>query len=151
MEKVTIKVLNNVKEDAKRNYQLFEWRLVEEKSDLKETTLTFERDETMDHYQDIIKLENRFNRVYSIPSWVSYIIIAIILVYVTLIAIFWKTKVLDLDKSGIVILMAVPTGILLLVNTGLSFYRNKQMHDHINKKEEKYRLYGEKIKALRDK
>ncbi len=32
MEKVEIKVLNNVKEDAKRNYQLFKWVLVEEKN-----------------------------------------------------------------------------------------------------------------------
>ena len=38
MEKVEITVLNNVKDDAIRNYRLFKWELVEEKAGLKENT-----------------------------------------------------------------------------------------------------------------
>ena len=148
MEKVEIKVLNNVKDDAIRNYQLFKWQLVEEKVDLKETTLVFERDNEVTYYQELVKLEEKFNKVYTIPSWIFYVLIGLTLVYVTTIAILWLTKVLDIEKSKMVIILAIPTGILLLVNVFISYLRNKQMDNHINKKEDKYRLYQEKVDRI---
>lgn len=151
MEKVTINVLNNVKEDAKKNYELFEWKLIEEKNDLKETTLTFERDNSVSYYSELVKLENKFNRIYHIPSWVSYALIVVILIYVTTIAILWKCKAFDFDKAGVVLLMAIPTGVLLLVNTFITFLRSRDFNNHVNHKEEKYELYRSKISQLRNK
>ena len=148
MEKVEIKVLNNVKEDAKKNYELFKWVLIDEKNDLKETTLTFQRDDQVPYYAQLVKLENKFNKVYSIPSWMFYLLIAITLVYVSVIAILWMTKVLDLPKSTIVLILAIPTGILLLVNVGLTYLRNREMNYHINHKDDKYRKYQEKINQI---
>ena len=151
MEKVELKVLNNVKDDAKKNYELFKWKLEEEKSDLKETTLVFSRDENMPHYEEIVKLENKFNKVYSIPSWIFYVLIVITLVYVSVIGILFLTKVLNFDKSIVAVIIAVPTGILLLVNVGLSYLRNRQMAYHLNKKEEKYAKYQAKIDEILNK
>ena len=148
MERTEIKVLNNAKDDAIRNYELFKWKLEEQKVDLKETTLVFSRDNKMEHYEEIVKLENKFNNIYTIPSWISYLLIGLTLVYVSLIAILWLTKVLNLEKSYIVILLAVPTGIFLLLNVFLSYLRNRQLDNHIKNKEEKYRLYQEKIDKL---
>ena len=148
MEKVEIKVLNNVKEDAIRNYELFKWKLVEQVPDLKETTLVFERDNEVSYYPELVKLENKFNKVFSIPGWLFYVLIAITLVYVTTIAILWLTHVLNVDKGVLVIIIAIPTGILLLVNVFLTYLRNKEMDYHINKKEEKYRIYQEKVDKI---
>ena len=148
MEKVEIKVLNNVKEDAKKNYQLFKWVLVEEKEDLKETTLVFQRDDQVPYYNELVKLENKFNKVYTIPGWVGYSLIVLILVYVTTIAILWLTHILNLEKQYLVILLAVPTGILLLANVFISYLRNKDMFNHLNKKEEKYAKYQKKVDEL---
>lgn len=148
MEKVEIKVLNNVKEDAKKNYQLFKWVLIEEKEELTETTLVFERDDQVPYYNDLVKLENKFNKVYTIPAWIGYALIGLILVYVTTIAILWLTHILNIEKQLLVILLAVPTGVLLLANVAITYTRNKEMHYHLTKKEEKYRKYQEKVDAL---
>lgn len=148
MEKVEIKVLNNVKEDAKKNYQLFKWVLVEEKEDLKETTLVFQRDDQAPYYNELVKLENKFNKVYTIPGWIGYALIALILVYVTTIAILWLTHILNLEKQYLVIILAVPTGILLLANVFISYLRNKDMYNHLNKKDEKYAKYQKKVDEL---
>ena len=148
MEKVEIKVLNNVKDDAIRNYELFKWKLVEQTPDLKETTLVFERDNEVSYYPELVKLENKFNKVFSIPGWLFYVLIGITLVYVTTIAILWLTHVLNVDKGILVIIIAIPTGILLLLNVFLTYLRNKEMDYHINKKEEKYRIYQEKVDKI---
>ena len=148
MEKVEIKVLNNVKDDAIKNYELFKWKLVEQVPDLKETTLVFVRDNEVSYYPELVKLENKFNKVFSIPGWLFYVLIAITLVYVTTIAILWLTHVLNVDKGVLVIIIAIPTGILLLLNVFLTYLRNKEMDYHINKKEEKYRIYQEKVDRI---
>ena len=148
MEKVEIKVLNNVKDDAIRNYELFKWKLVEQTPDLKETTLVFERDNETSYYPELVKLENKFNKVFSIPGWIFYLLIAITLVYVTTVAILWLTHVLNVEKGLLVIIIAIPTGILLLLNVFLTYLRNKEMDYHINKKEEKYRIYQEKVDRI---
>ena len=148
MEKVEIKVLNNVKDDAIRNYELFKWKLVEQVPDLKETTLVFERDNEVSYYPELVKLENKFNKVFSIPGWIFYLLIAITLVYVTTVAILWLTHVLNVEKGILVIIIAIPTGILLLLNVFLTYLRNKEMDYHINKKEEKYRIYQEKVDRI---
>ena len=148
MEKVEIKVLNNVKDDAIKNYELFKWKLVEQVPDLKETTLVFERDNEVSYYPELVKLENKFNKVFSIPGWIFYLLIAITLVYVTTVAILWLTHVLNVEKGILVIIIAIPTGILLLLNVFLTYLRNKEMDYHINKKEEKYRIYQEKVDRI---
>ena len=148
MEKTTISVLNNVKDDAIRNYRLFKWELVEEIGGLKETTLTFSRNDEVSYYKDLVKLENKFNRVYSIPNWIQYILVGIALVYVTTIMILWLTHVFTFDKSIIAIVLAVPTAVILLINVGISYLRNKQMLNHINNKEAKYKIYQEKVDQL---
>ena len=82
MEKIEIKVLNNVKDDAIKNYTLFKWVLLEEKPDLRETTLVFERDDQVSYYPELVKLEKKFNKVYSIPGWIGFLIIGLIVIYV---------------------------------------------------------------------
>ena len=135
MEKIEIKVLNNIKDDAIKNYTLFKWVLIEEKPNLKETTLVFERDDQMDHYQEIVKLEKQFNNVYKIPGWIGYVLIGITLIYVTVIAILWITHILDMDKQSMIILLAVPTGVLLLLNVLFTYLRNREMQYHLNHKD----------------
>lgn len=150
MEKIEIKVLNNVKDDAIRNYQLFEWKLIEEKNDLRETTLIFERDNSTPYYQKLVKLENQFNNVYKIPSWVSYSLIVVTLIYVTVIMILWLTHVLQMQKSYVVLLLILPSGFLLLINLLINYIRSKEMQNHINSKENKYKIYEEKIKKIKE-
>ena len=148
MEKVEIKVLNNVKKDAIRSYELFLWRLEEEKNDLKESTLVFSRDDQVSYYPELVRLEKQFNKVYSIPGWASYILIGIALVYVSVMAILWLTHVITLDKSYFAIAIAVPTGVLLLINVLFTYLRNKQLNNFLNTKEERYKKYQEKVNQL---
>ena len=151
MEKVEIKVLNNVKKDAIRSYELFLWRLEEEKNDLKESTLVFSRDDQVSYYPELVRLEKQFNKVYSIPGWASYILIGIALVYVSVMAILWLTHVITLDKSYFAIAIAVPTGVLLLINVLFTYLRNKQLNNFLNTKEERYKKYQEKVNQLMSK
>lgn len=151
MEKVEIKVLNNVKKDAIRSYELFLWRLEEEKNDLKESTLVFSRDDQVSYYPELVRLEKQFNKVYSIPSWASYILIGIALVYVSVMAILWLTHVITSDKSYFAIIIAVPTGVLLLINVLFTYLRNKQLNNFLNTKEDRYKKYQEKVNQLMSK
>ena len=151
MEKVEIKVLNNVKKDAIRSYELFLWRLEEEKNDLKESTLVFSRDDQVSYYPEVVRLEKQFNKVYSIPGWASYVLIGIALVYVSVMAILWLTHVITLDKSYFAIAIAVPTGVLLLINVLFTYLRNKQLNNFLNTKEERYKKYQEKVNQLMSK
>ena len=151
MEKVEIKVLNNVKKDAIRSYELFLWRLEEEKNDLKESTLVFSRDDQVSYYPELVRLEKQFNKVYSIPGWASYVLIGIALVYVSVMAILWLTHVITLDKSYFAIAIAVPTGVLLLINVLFTYLRNKQLNNFLNTKEERYKKYQEKVNQLMSK
>ena len=148
MEKVKIQVLNNVAKDAIRNYTLFEWKLVEQKEDLKETTLVFERDDETPYYHELVKLENDFNKVYSIPAFVPYIFIILTLLYVSTMAILWLTHVINVEKVVFVIMLAIPTGILLLLNVFVTFLRTRQMNYHLTKKEEKYQKYQKKVNEV---
>ena len=148
MEKIEIKVLNNVKEDAKKNYQLFKWILVEEKEDLKETTLVFQRDDQVSYYSALVKLENKFNKVYSIPGWIAYALIGLILLYVTTIAILWLTHIIDVEKKYLILLLAIPTGLLLLGNVFITYLRSKEMDYHLNNKSEKYAKYQKRVDEL---
>lgn len=148
MEKVEIKVLNNVKEDAKRNYQLFKWVLEDEKEDLRETTLSFSRDDQTPYYKELVKLENKFNKVYSIPSWTGYLLIGLILIYVTIIAILYLTHIINVEKQIFIIILAIPTGILLLGNVFISFLRSRELNYHLTHKEEKYAKYQKKVDEL---
>lgn len=148
MEKVKIQVLNNVAKDAIRNYTLFEWKLVEQKEDLKETTLVFERDDETPYYHELVKLENDFNKVYSIPAIVPYIFIILTLLYVSTMAILWLTHVINVEKVVFVIMLAIPTGVFLLLNVFVTFLRTRQMNYHLTKKEEKYQKYQKKVNEL---
>lgn len=148
MEKIEIKVENNIRDDAIRNYQLFKWELVNEQKDLKETTLTFSRDNEVPYYNELVKLENQFNKIYTIPSWISYVLIVLTLVYVSVIAILWLTHVFPFDKSIIAIILAIPTGIFLLLNVLVSYLRSRQFDNHVKHKEEKYQKYQEKVNEL---
>ena len=117
-------------------------------SDLKETTLVFQRDDQVPYYQELVKLENKFNKVYTIPGWIGYALIALTLVYVSTIAILWLTHILNLEKQYLVIILAVPTGILLLANVFISYLRNREMHYHLTKKEEKYAKYQKLVDEI---
>ena len=148
MEKVEIKVLNNIKDDAIKNYTLFKWVLVEEKPDLKETTLVFQRDDQVSYYQELVKLEKQFNNVYKIPAWIGYVLIGITLIYVSTIAILWLTHVLNIEKQLMIIILAIPTGVLLLANVLFTYMRNREMQYHLNHKDEKYRKYQKRIDEI---
>ena len=148
MEKVEIKVLNNVAKDAIRNYTLFDWKLIEQKEDLSETTLVFERDDQTPYYHEIVKLENDFNKVYSIPAIVPYIFIIITLFYVSIMTVLWLTHVLNIEKIVFVVILAIPTGILLLLNVFVTYLRTRQMTYHLTRKEEKYQKYQKKVNEI---
>lgn len=148
MEKTEIKVANNVKKDAIQNYALFKWNLVEEQEDLKETKLVFERDDSLPYYKKLVALENKFNNVYTIPGWFGYGFIFMILGYVTTLTILWLTHVLDVEKGVFVLILAIPTGVMLLLNVLLTYLRSKQMRDHIEKKELKYQKYQKLVDKL---
>ena len=121
---------------------------MEEKIDLKETTLVFERDNEVSYYPQLVKLENSFNKVYTLPSWLSYVLIGLTLVYVTAIMILWLTKVLNLEKQYVVIILAIPTGILLLLNVLLTYLRNRELSKFTTKKEERYQKYQSLVDEL---
>ena len=78
----------------------------------------------------------------------GYSLIGLILVYVTTIAILYLTHIINVEKQLLILILAIPTGILLLLNVFISYLRSKEMNYHLTKKEEKYAKYQKKVDEL---
>ena len=129
---------------------LFDWKLVkEEKKEGYPSTLYFERDENVPYYKEMVEVEKEISPKL-LPFWVLIIPIALAFSLVTTYLILYLANK-NLDILKFFLILFVPAMVLLLADTGIFWFRSKQLMDYFKKEEVLVKNAEEKMKAIREK
>ena len=130
---------------------LFDWKLVkEEKKEGAPSTLYFERDENVPYYQEMVVVEKDISPKL-LPFWVLIIPIAIAFALVTTYLILYLALRPNFDVFKYFLILFVPSMVMLLADTGIFWYRSKQLMDYLKNEEALVKNAEEKMKEIREK
>ena len=130
---------------------LFDWKLVkEEKKDNAPSTLYFERDESVPYYQEMVEVEKEISPKL-LPFWVLLIPIAIAFALVTTYLILYLVMKPNFDVLKYFLILFVPSMLMLLVDTGIFWYRSKQLMNYLKEEEKLVKNAEEKMAQIRAK
>ena len=130
---------------------LFDWKLVkEEKKEGYPSTLYFERDENVPYYKEMVEVEKEISPKL-LPFWVLIIPIAIAFSLVTTYLILYLALRPDFDVLKFFLILFVPAMMMLLIDTGIFWFRSKQLMDYLKNEDSLVKNAEEKMKAIRAK
>ena len=130
---------------------LFDWKLVkEDKKEGYPSTLYFERDENVPYYKEMVEAEKEISPKL-LPFWVLIIPIAIAFVLVTTYLILYLALRPDFDVLKFFLILFVPAMMMLLIDTGIFWFRSKQLMDYLKNEDSLVKNAEEKMKAIRAK
>ena len=130
---------------------LFNWKLVEEeKHDNAPSILTFERDENVPYYQEMVEIEKETS-----PRLIPFILVIIPVALAFVVMTVYLILVLALrssfDAKANLFYFLIPAMLLLLTDTFLFFIRSRQLMKYLQDEEKIVKQAEEKMKALREK
>ena len=130
---------------------LFDWKLVkEEKKEGAPSTLYFERDENVPYYQEMVEVEKEISPKL-LPFWVLIIPIAIAFALMTTLLILFLTLKENFETVKYFFAFFVPSMVLLLIDTGIYWFRSKQLMNYLNEEEKLVKQAEEKMQQIRAK
>ena len=130
---------------------LFDWKLVkEEKKEGAPSTLYFERDNTVPYYQEMVEVEKEISPKL-LPFWVLLIPIGIAFALVTTYLILFLTLKPNFDVLKFFLILFVPAMLMLLLDTGIFWYRSKQLMNYLKEEEKLVKNAEEKMAAIKAK
>ena len=130
---------------------LFDWKLVkEEKKEGSPSTLYFERDENVPYYKEMVEVEKEISPKL-LPFWVLLIPIAIAFALVTTYLILYLALRPNFDVFKFFLILFVPSMVLLLLDTGIFWFRSKQLMDYLKNEDVLVKNAEEKMKEIRAK
>ena len=130
---------------------LFNWKLVEEeKHDNAPSILTFERDENVPYYQEMVEIEKEAS-----PRLIPFVFVIIPVALAFVVMTVYLILVLALkdsfDAKANLFYFLVPAMLLLLTDTFLFFIRSRQLMKYLQDEEKIVKQAEEKMKALKEK
>lgn len=130
---------------------LFDWKLVkEDKKEGYPSTLYFERDENVPYYKEMVEVEKEISPKL-LPFWVLIIPIAIAFALVTTYLILYLTMRPNFDVMKFFFILFVPAMVMLLIDTGIFWFRSKQLMDYLKNEDKLVKNAEEKMKEIRTK
>ena len=130
---------------------LFDWKLVkEEKKEGAPSTLYFERDNTVPYYQEMVEVEKEISPKL-LPFWVLLIPIGIAFALVTTYLILFLMLKPNFDVLKFFLILFVPAMLMLLLDTGIFWYRSKQLMNYLKEEEKLVKNAEEKMAAIKAK
>ena len=127
---------------------LFDWRLTnEEKKENAPSILTFERDENVPYYQEMVAVEKETSPKL-FPFWAIVSVVALAFIIMTVYLILFLTKMLD--KTSIYFFL-IPSMVLLLVDTLLFYLRSRQLMKYLDNEEQIVKNAEEKMRQIKEK
>lgn len=130
---------------------LFDWRLVkEEKKENAPSLLTFERDENVPYYQEMVAVEKETSPRL-MPFWPVIAVVALAFITMTtyLILFFALRQTTDIKKYFLAFF--IPAAVLLLLDVLLFYLRSKQLMNYLKNEEAIVKNAEEKMKTIREK
>lgn len=130
---------------------LFNWKLVEEeKHDNAPSILTFERDENVPYYQEMVEIEKETS-----PRLIPFVLVIIPVALAFVVMTVYLILVLVLrgsfDAKANLFYFLIPAMLLLLTDTFLFFIRSRQLMKYLQDEEKIVKQAEEKMKALKEK
>ena len=130
---------------------LFNWKLVEEeKHDNAPSILTFERDENVPYYQEMVEIEKETS-----PRLIPFVLVLIPVALAFIVMTVYLILVLALrgsfDAKANLFYFLIPAMLLLLTDTFLFFIRSRQLMKYLQDEEKIVKQAEEKMKALKEK
>ena len=130
---------------------LFDWRLVnEEKHENAPSILTFERDENVPYYKEMVEVEKEISPKL-FPFWTLIVPVALAFVVMTVFLILHIAARPAFDSKAYFFAFFGPAMGLLLVDTILFYLRSKQLMKYLNNEDSVVKTAEEKMKAIREK
>ena len=130
---------------------LFDWKLIkEEKKEGAPSTLYFERDENVPYYQEMVVVEKEISPKL-IPFWVLLIPIGLAFALMTTLLILFLTRDEGFDTTKYFFAFFVPSMVLLLLDTGIYWFRSRQLMNYLNEEEKLVKQAEEKMQEIRQK
>ena len=130
---------------------LFDWKLVkEDKKEGYPSTLYFERDDSVPYYKEMVEVEKEISPKL-LPFWVLIIPIAIAFALVTTYLILYLAMRPNFDVMKFFFILFVPAMAMLLIDTGIFWFRSKQLMDYLKNEDKLVKNAEEKMKEIRTK
>ena len=130
---------------------LFDWKLVkEEKKEGAPSTLYFERDDSVPYYQEMVEVEKEISPKL-LPFWVLLIPIIIAFGLVTTYLILYLSLRPNFDMLKFFLILFVPAMLMLLLDTGIFWFRSKQLMNYLKNEETLVKNAEEKMQVIRAK
>ena len=130
---------------------LFDWKLInEEKKENSPSILTFERDENVPYYQEMVEIEKETSP-HLLPFWVLAIPVSIAFIIMTVFLILFLAAKDNFDAKANLFFFLVPSMVLLLVDTLLFYYRGRQLMKYLQNEDTIVKEAEDKIKQLKAK
>ena len=130
---------------------LFDWKLVnEEKHENAPSILTFERDENVPYYQEMVEVEKETSPRL-LPFWTLIIPVALAFIAMTVYLILYLALRPNFDSLKMFYFFFIPSMVLLLGDTLLFYLRSKQLMRYLKNEEEIVRNAEEKMRLIKEK
>ena len=130
---------------------LFDWKLVnEEKHENAPSILTFERDENVPYYQEMVEVEKETSPRL-LPFWTLIIPVALAFIAMTVYLILYLALRPNFDSLKMFYFFFIPSMVLLLGDTLLFDVRSKQLMRYLKNEEEIVRNAEEKMRLIKEK
>ena len=130
---------------------LFDWKLVsEEKHDNAPSVLTFERDETVPYYQEMVEVEKETSpRLIPFPIFI--VLLGISFALLTTYLILWLMLKPNFDTMKFFCILFIPAMVTMLGGVIISFLRTRQLMQYLQNEATIVKNAEDKMSALRAK
>lgn len=130
---------------------LFDWKLInEEKKENSPSILTFERDENVPYYQEMVEIEKETSP-HLLPFWVLAVPVSIAFIIMTVFLILYLAMKEAFDAKANLFFFLIPSMVLLLADTLLFYYRSRQLMKYLQNEDTIVKEAEDKIKQLKAK
>ena len=130
---------------------LFDWRLVnEEKHDNAPSILTFERDDSVPYYQEMVMVEKDTSPKL-LPLWIYIAIVAVAFVTMSIYLILYLALRPNFNALQYFYAFFIPAMALLLVDTVLFYLRSKQLMKYLQNEDSIVKNAEEKMRQIKEK
>lgn len=130
---------------------LFDWRLVnEEKHENAPSILTFERDENVPYYQEMVAVEKETSPKL-LSFWIFVAIVAVAFLTMTTYLILFLALRPNFDALKYFYIFFIPAIVLLLLDTLLFYLRSKQLMKYLQNEDSIVKNAEEKMRQIKEK
>ena len=128
---------------------LFDWKLIsEEKKENAPSILTFERNENVPYYQEMVEIEKETSP-HLLPFWVLAVPVSIAFIIMTVFLILFLAMKESFDAKANLFFFLIPSMVLLLTDTLLFYYRSRQLMKYLQNEDTIVKEAEDKIKQLK--